>query len=164
MTATSDDRPDAADLEIERKYLLSGTPPEALGHPAIVVEQGYIPGRKLKERLRKSVFADGSVRYYRTVKLGSGLVRTEIEEETDERVFAHLWVLTEGRRIRKTRYVVPHADFTWEIDVFTDRELALAEVELPDEHAVAPIPPWLAPFLVKEVTGDKTYTNASLAR
>lgn len=164
MSSPSDERPESGDLEIERKFLLSGTPPEALNHPSITVDQGYIPGKKLKERLRKSVYADGTVRYFRTVKIGSGLVRTELEEKTDERIFSHLWVLTEGRRVFKTRYVVPHGDFLWEIDVFTDRELALAEVELPDTDTVAEIPSWLAPYVVREVTDDKTYSNSSLAR
>ena len=59
---------------------------------------------------------------------------------------------------------VPHGDHVWEIDVFLDRELVLAEVELRSSDEVAPLPPWLAPFVEREVTDDPAYLNAVMAR
>jgi CYTH domain-containing protein len=51
----------------------------------------------------------------------------------------------------------------WEIDEFTDRDLVLAEVELPSE-GVVPVPPdWLQPYIVSEVTEDPAYLNITLA-
>ena len=44
------------------------------------------------------------VRYLRTVKVGTGLVRTEIEEECAFAVYRTLWPLTKGKRIKKRRY------------------------------------------------------------
>jgi CYTH domain-containing protein len=46
-------------------------------------------------------------------------------------VFETLWPLTEGRRIEKTRYELPHGDVTIELDEFGgDLEgLLLAEAE-----------------------------------
>ena len=59
---------------------------------------------------------------------------------------------------------MPHGALVWEIDVFTDRELVLAEVELPAVDAAVAIPAWLTPVLDREVTGDSAYVNAVLAR
>lgn len=151
-------------FEIERKYLLSAIPPIALEHPKIVIEQGWIPGKKLKERLRRSRYDDGTVRHFRTVKSGSGLVKIEIEEQADAELFDYLWPLTLGRRVAKHRHVVQHGEFVWEVDIFTDRELVLAEVELPSADAIALLPGWILPFVVREVTDDSSFSNSSLAR
>ena len=151
-------------MEVERKYLLSALP--AMPDPVDVLEidQGYLPGERLVERLRRQRAHDGRVRYYRTVKAGSGVRRLELEEETDRETFEHLWLLTEGRRLRKRRYVVPQGERYWEIDEFLDRDLVLAEMEIPDARAEIDVPGWLAPVLVREVTTEKRYTNRSLAR
>lgn len=151
-------------LEIERKYLLRALPvfPRVAG--VLEIQQGYLPGDKLVERLRREESADGVVKYYRTVKLGSGVERVEIEDETDAATFAHLWVLTLGRRLTKRRYLIPNGPDVWEVDEFTDRKLVLAELELDRADAHIEMPPWLTPVLVREVTDDRTYTNRSLAR
>ena len=151
-------------IEIERKYLLRALPEMPAPSDVLAIDQGYLPGDKLVERLRRQESRSGAVSYFRTVKIGSGVERTEIEDETDARVFDHLWVLTEGRRLTKRRYLVAAGSRTWEIDEFTDRELVLAEIELDraDEHV--DIPAWLRPVLVREVTDDGAYTNRSLAR
>ena len=150
-------------VEIERKYLLTSLPDLPAGHVAVEIDQGWLPGKRLRERLRRRAAADAT-RYYRTVKLGEGVQRTEIEEETTPELFEALWALTEGCRVRKRRYVVPDGDRTWEIDEFLDRELFLAEVELDDPDAAVEIPPWLAPHVERDVTGAREYVNLNLAR
>lgn len=152
------------DLEIERKYLLSGLPPMPAPLDVLEIDQGYLPGTKLLERLRRQVHRSGATRYFRTVKLGAGVERVELEDETDARTFEHLWVLTDGRRLRKRRYLVPHGDDVWEVDEFTDRALVLAELELDRADAAIVMPDWLTPALVREVTDEPEYTNRSLAR
>jgi CYTH domain-containing protein len=151
-------------IEIERKYLLSALPKLPRATAILEIDQGYLPGEKLVERLRRQEDKEGGARYYRTVKLGSGVERMELEDETDERTFRHLWELTEGRRLKKRRYLVPDGDDVWEIDEFTDRPLWLAELELHRADANVKIPEWLAPVLVREVTDEPAYTNHSLAR
>jgi CYTH domain-containing protein len=151
-------------IEIERKYLLRGLPKFPRASAILDIDQGYLPGEKLVERLRREQSHEGVVRYYRTVKLGSGVERIEVEEEADEPVFQHLWLLTGGRRLRKRRYVVPDGDAMWEIDEFLDRPLVLAELELERADAKVKIPDWLKPVLVREVTDEREYTNRSLAR
>src|SRR5437016_5663261 len=119
------------DREIERKYLLRALPDGVARHPSAVLDQGYIPGSQVRERVRRMrEDADGSVRYIRTVKLGSGIERFEFEEDTTDVFFAAVWPLTEGRRIRKRRYRVPGDGGVWEVDEFLDRDLVLAEIEL----------------------------------
>ena len=151
-------------LEIERKYLLSRLP--ALPSPTDVLEidQGYLPGVNVLERLRRQRSRNGTTRYFRTVKVGAGVERIELEDETDQRTFDHLWLLTEGRRLRKRRYLVPNGADTWEIDEFTDRMLVLAELEIEAADAVISFPHWLTPTLVREVTDEREFTNSSLAR
>jgi len=151
-------------VEIERKYLLRALPGMPAVSDVLEIDQGYIPGEILMERLRRQRSRDGTVRYFRTVKIGTGVERIELEDETNQRIFDHLWLLTEGRRLRKRRHLVPVAAGVWEIDEFTDRELVLAELEIERADAGVAIPDWLKTVLVREVTDEKEYTNRSLAR
>jgi CHAD domain-containing protein/CYTH domain-containing protein len=151
-----------AGREIERKFLLSGVPPEATAVEPLEIEQGWLPGERLVERLRH-IRWNGSEAWFRTVKSGSGLERLELDEATEPGVFHGLWPFTEGRRLRKRRYRIPAGELVWEIDDFLGRELVLAEVELtaPD---IAVVPPeWLQPYLIREVTGEPEYENRNLA-
>jgi CYTH domain-containing protein len=98
------------------------------------------------------------------VKTGTGLVRVEIEEETTREVFEAMWPLTEGKRVHKQRHRVTDGDLAWEIDHFVDRDLTLAEVELPSAD-VQPVPPdWLQPYVVRDVTDEAAYVNYNLAQ
>ena len=92
--------------------------------------------------------------------------RIEVEEATTRELFEALWALTEGRRVRKRRHVVPHGELAWEIDDFADRDLVLAEVELPADatDTTVTLPAWLAPHVVREVTDEAEFVNARLAR
>ena len=153
----------AADIEIERKYLLSGMPLSLEGRPYREIDQGYIPGERLQERVRR-VRKDGEEWYVRTVKVGSGIRRIELQEDTDRETFEVLWPLTRGRRVIKRRYRVPEGRLVWEVDEFTDRDLVLAEVELPSEDVKPRLPEWIAPYVVREVTGEPEYLNVTLAR
>jgi CHAD domain-containing protein/CYTH domain-containing protein len=150
------------DLEVERKYLLRALPEAVSGVAAAEIDQGWLPGERLLERVRRVKTGDGE-RYFRTVKLGSGLTRIEIEEEASARVFEQLWPLTEGRRVHKRRYGVPEGDLLWEIDEFLDRELLLAEVELPSPDTEVSVPAWLEAVMEREVTGEAAYVNVNLA-
>ncbi len=149
-------------VECERKYLLSAMPPLALESPSAEIDQGWLPGKQLRERIRR-MRDDGGERFFRTVKLGSGIERIEIEDETTADVFAAMWPLTRGCRIRKRRYRVPEGNLVWEIDRFADRDLVLAEVELSSADQDVGIPDWLTPFVVREVTDEAEFQNLSLA-
>ena len=145
-------------MEIERKFLVPELP-DLSGAASDPVEQGYLSlGAQGEVRLRRR-----GERLLLTVKRGEGLARDEEEIELAPEQFDALWPLTEGRRLRKRRHVLPHQGLELELDVYEgDLEgLAVAEVEFPDEEsarAFAP-PGWLG----AEVTGDRAYLNESLA-
>ncbi|HEX8392574.1 MAG TPA: CHAD domain-containing protein [Longimicrobium sp.] len=149
--------------EIERKYLLRGMPVLPEGAVRTDIVQGYVPGERLNERVRR-VRREGTTKFYRTIKMGSGLSRMELEEETTELIFRRLWSLTRGRRVQKVRYRVRDGDFTWEIDRFRDRSLFLAEIELPSEDTEVALPDWLRDCVERDVTGEPEYVNLNLAR
>lgn len=152
--------------EIERKYLLRALPSadRLASATSLEIDQGYIPGIRINERIRRAKGPDG-VKYYRTMKFGGGLDRLELEDETTEEFFLATWPLTRGARVWKRRYLVPDRDVLWEIDEFLDRSgLWLAEVELEHVDQVVTIPDWLDPVIVREVTFEKGYTNRALAR
>ena len=150
--------------EIERKYLLRGRPARTVDAPSLEIDQGYIPGERIKERIRRASDASGT-RYYRTIKMGSGIQRIEIEEEAAVDFFDAVWPLTVGRRVRKRRYHVEDGGVLWEVDEFLDRpSLWLAELELEHADQVVDVPAWLAPLVEREVTDDPSYTNRALAR
>src|SRR6266568_1274746 len=151
--------------EIEHKYLLRQLPVAAANAPSVEIEQGYVPGEKLIERIRCVRFADGKEKFYRTVKIGSGVERIELEEEADADLARAMWRLTEGRRLRKRRYSIRESDdLVWEVDEFLDRPLVLAEIELPTADTKFELPQWLRDVLDREVTDEPEYTNARLAQ
>ena len=98
------------------------------------------------------------------MKLGEGVARTEIEEETTQAIFDVLWPLTRRRRLRKRRYEVEADGVTWEIDDFKRRDLVLAEIELETEDDEVAFPEWLAPVIQREVTNEPEFQNINLAR
>ncbi len=152
-----------ADLETERKYLLKKLPGAIREAQHLRIEQGWLPGKRLRERLRR-VKSNGKEQYYRAVKLGTGITRIELEEPTTRDVFRSMWRLTAGCRVRKHRYRIADGPLVWEIDDFIDRKLLLAEVELPSPDTPVDLPDWLAPCVEREVTGDADYVNLNLAR
>jgi CHAD domain-containing protein/CYTH domain-containing protein len=153
------------DREIEHKFLLKRLPLATVDAPSVEIEQGYLPGEILVERLRRVRFADGAEKWFRTVKAGKGLERVELEEEACADLSRAMWRLTEGRRVHKRRYSIRESDdLVWEVDEFLDRDLVLAEIELSTSETKVELPPWLQDVLDREVTDDPEYSNARLAR
>ncbi|MDY7106507.1 MAG: CYTH domain-containing protein [Actinomycetota bacterium] len=157
--ATPDREPPETPTEIERKFVLDAVPSAHLpADGGRRIEQGYVDD-DAELRLRR---VDG--RCVLTVKTGGGMVRGEVEGEVDEDLFDALWALTEGRRLTKTRHEVPLDDgLVAEVDVYDGAldGLVVGEVELGslDEAARFEPPAWLG----REVTGDKRWSNRSLA-
>jgi CHAD domain-containing protein/CYTH domain-containing protein len=150
-------------IEIERKFLLNALPKRTKGARHVDIEQGWLPGEAFAERLRRAR-SGGRNKYYRTVKLGSGVRRIELEESTTRAIFDFMWPLTAGKRVAKRRYLIRDAGLTWEIDEFTDRDLIIAEVELDDPTVVPRMPRWLRRYVVRDVTDDPRYLNRNMAR
>ena len=151
-------------MEIERKFLLHGLPPEAAMAESLSIEQGWLPGTLIRERLRRTIHADGAAQLTRTIKVGTPGARIELEEPVDPALFTVLWPLTVDARIRKRRHLVGDGAIVWEVDVFLDRDLVLAEVELTHVDQLVVIPSWLAPFVVRDVTNEPAYLNSVMAQ
>ena len=145
-------------LEIERKFLVEGDYKSlSTSHSRII--QGYIcsgRGRTVRVRLRDE-------QGYLTIKgpsLDGGLSRYEFEKPISRDEALSLLHLCEPGIIDKIRWLVPQGRHTYEVDEFfgDNAGLVVAEVELsaPDE------PFEHAPFLGKEVTGDRRYYNSQL--
>jgi adenylate cyclase len=148
-------------FEIERKFLVQRPPPGLDERAHSELEQGYLAiGEDGTEvRIRRS-----DDRHFLTIKSGGSGTRVEEELPIDERRFRSLWPLTEGRRIEKTRYLIPVAGgVTVELDIYHGRHdgLLTAEVEFDSAEAsdAFEAPEWIG----REITDDARYKNQRLA-
>jgi len=94
-----------------------------------------------------------------TLKGNGGLSRNELAVEINKSVFDKYWPETKGKRVQKIRLAVPFEGHTLEIDLYTDRDLIVAEVEVPTAKDAQRLSP-----LGKDITNDKTYKNKNLAK
>jgi adenylate cyclase len=162
-------------IEIERKFLLDRAPHIPPAAVIWKIQQGYLHRTEDQHvtdgsrqfatgRLRCTTYQDQSTKYFHSIKTGAGISRIEHEREISHEEFRRAWPRTAGQRLTKTRYRICEGALIWEIDVFDEIDLALAEIELPTIDAEFTIPHWLKPHVVREVTDDPSYTNASIAR
>jgi len=96
--------------------------------------------------------------FYLTIKGKGVLARNEAEKEITSDIFEQYWPATEGRRIEKMRLVRPFQGHKLEVDVYTDRDLIVAEVETPSHEAAENIIP-----VGEDITDDPNYKNHKLA-
>jgi adenylate cyclase len=151
-----------AGREVERKFVVTQAVPLDLDAcESDEIRQGYLAVSPEGTEVRIRARGDR-----RSLGVKSGPSRTRIEEEIelDDRRFDALWPLTEGRRVRKRRYVIPAAgDRRIELDVYDDQlaGLVTAEIEFDGEHQADRFEPpsWLG----VEVTGDGRFSNRALA-
>ena len=146
--------------EIERKFIVTETPPGLAGYPHEAIRQGYLAldpdGTEVRIRQKGE-------RFFQTLKRGGGLQRLEVEILLTRAQFETLWPLTEGRRVEKIRYDIAFEDHVIELDVYDGALTGLltAEVEFASLEASAAFRP--PPWLNREITEDKRYKNKNLA-
>ena len=156
--------------EIERKYLIEYPDIKWLeSNPScrrIEIIQTYLnSGAGEEVRIRQRGFG-GNYIYYQTIKRKvSDVKRVEIERRLSQSEYLKLLMEadTTKRQIRKTRYCLTFDNQYFEIDIYpfwTDK--AIAEIELSDENAAVVFPKQLK--VIREVTEDEAYKNASLAK
>ena len=163
-------------LEIERKVLIEEPDLAVLEAAATsvseivqtyLVKDGWDAERVRRRQVRDATGEHLQLTYTRKRGRGHGVVE-EDEREIDEDTYLALLARTDTDRVPivKTRYVVPWNGLALEIDRFlAPRSLWLLEVELDDPerlHDELDLPDWIP--VVREVTGEKAYTNAALAR
>lgn len=146
-------------LEIERKFLVTGTAWKALA-AGVLTRQGYLSSAA-ERTVRVRIAGDHG---FLTVKGKSrGLTRAEFEYAIPvEDAAAMLDGLCEKPLIEKTRYRVPFGAHTWEVDEFhgANAGLVVAEVELASADEEPALPPWVG----REVSRDARYFNANLVK
>ena len=143
--------------EIERKFLVandSWKTAKCIGQREM--KQAYLlRGADRSVRIRVT---DNMALF--TIKLGTGLTRSEFEYEipTDEANE----MIEEAKLpcLHKTRFYIQNGNDTWELDVFHGalEGLLVAELELTEETQFFEKPNWLG----EEVTFDPAYLNSNL--
>ena len=134
------------------------------------IKQGYLPleaGEEIARLLNmeydfkpnEARLRDKGGKLYFTIKGKGGVSRSELEEKLNQETFDRFWPKTEGKRVEKIRLNKPYQHNTLEIDVYTDRELIVAEIEVPTIEKAS----LLIPF-GKDVTEDSAYKNKNLAK
>lgn len=154
-------------LEIERKFLIEQTDElDSRCTERIEITQIYLerPDPAIQRRIR-SMTANGVTKYYYTEKrFISAAVREENEKEISADEYDKL--LAEQNRtltpIVKTRRILMYENQRFEIDSYPFSDaLATMELELESEAQQIHLPGFVK--VIKEVTGDKEYSNANLA-
>jgi CHAD domain-containing protein len=147
---------DAEEAEPEQRLLLSGLPEEARGEEE-EQEQGWLPGGR---ESFGAVRAGGAERFFRGTLQGKGERRFEVVEDIPRQQFEDYWPLTEGRRLRRRRHRSAAAP-AWCFDEYLDRKLVLAVSTGGDSP---PLPQWLEPVFVRDVSAERGYADEALAR
>lgn len=156
--------------EIERKFLIE--------HPDIAllekqpncqkveIIQTYLRSDENEEIRIRQRGAQGSYIYFKTVKkYVTPTTRVELEERLSEKEYLKLLMEadTSMHQIRKTRYCLSENGQYFEIDLYPFwKDQAIVEIELLSEEQEIQLPGFL--HVIKEVTDDDSYKNASLAR
>ncbi len=155
--------------EIERKFLIEYPNIKILENnpncKSIEIIQTYLNSGNDDEIRVRQRGEDGNYIYFKTIKKKvSDVKRIEIEKRLskDEYLTLLMDADTKKRQIRKTRYCLTYENQYFEIDIypFWD-DKAIVEIELSDENAKITFPEYIK--VIKEVTDDDAYKNASLA-
>lgn len=157
-------------FEIERKFLIEYPDIEKLEKlpncQRVEIIQTYLTAPEGEESRVRQRGADGNYIYVQTTKKKvTDVKRVEVERRLTKDEYLRLLMDADPdcRPIRKTRYCLTHDNQYFEIDVypFWDSQ-AIVEIELNDEKDEIRFPAELK--VIKEVTEDDSFKNASLAR
>ena len=161
---------DGKPVEIERKWLISFPDIKILekqeNYSVSSIEQLYITGNEnsVGDRLRKRDYGD-HIKYYWTHKDNiNGISRFEYEKEILSEEYERLSkkIRQNTSIIRKMRHTFKYNTQIVEIDIYEFwNDVATMEIELKSEEQQIFIPEFIE--VIKEVTGDKDYSNFGLA-
>jgi adenylate cyclase len=143
--------------EIERKFLVandSWKTAKCIGQREL--KQAYLL-RETDRSVRIRV-TDNMALF--TIKLGTGLTRSEFEYEIPIDEANEMIDEAKLPCLHKTRFYIQNGNDTWELDVFHGAldGLLIAELELTEEAQFFEKPNWLG----EEVTFDPAYLNSNL--
>ncbi len=157
-------------IEIERKFVIRMPDVELLrahiGHIELEIEQIYLPTiGGVTHRIRRAK-SGGVLRYYETKKTRidkMSVVEEEREISADEYSALAEEIDSETSPIYKTRHKLPFGGRILEIDIYDKwKTSAVLECELPTRECEVPLPDFIE--IIKEVTGEREYSNAAMAK
>lgn len=156
-------------FEIERKYLIEYPDIELLEKDPscqrVEIIQTYLKSDDNSEIRVRQRGMNGNYIYFKTIKKKvSDIKRIEIEKRLSQSEYLALLMEadTSKKQIRKTRYCLTYEGQYFEIDIYPFwNDKAIAEIELSDENTEIHFPHQIK--VIKEVTDDDRYKNASLA-
>lgn len=156
--------------EIERKFLIEYPDLSLLESrddcEKVEIIQTYLKAGENEEVRVRQRGAKGSYIYFKTVKKKlTDTTRIELEERLSQAEYLKLLMDadTAMHQIRKTRYCLSYNSQYFEIDIYPFwKDQAIVEIELLSENEEIQMPAFLK--VIKEVTDDEAYKNASLAR
>ena len=145
--------------EIERKFLVINRDFLNKAKEQFEIEQAYLcmnPVMRVRIKGGKAFFT------VKSPSVDGGLTRNEWEWQIAPGEAREMMSLSPWKIIRKRRYVIPHNNYTVEVDVFSSprKGLILAEIESPDGRFPRKLPSWLG----EEVTGREEYYNVYMAK
>jgi adenylate cyclase len=147
-------------FEIERKFLIRGDEWRSSVTAQSSIRQAYLEANakaSIRVRIRDNNKATLTIK-----SRPSAFRRLELEYPIPIVHAEALIQLRQGIVIEKVRHIVPCGTLAWEIDVLSgdNHGLAIAEIELPNEHHPVELPPWIG----TEVTGQGHYYNSALVQ
>lgn len=157
-------------LEIEKKYVIALPPLEKIREMDSFTKsdilQIYLKSEKGEtHRIRRRTREERSV-FTETRKVRvDEMSAVETEGEISEEDFSSLAKerLENTRPIEKSRYTFLYKSQLFEIDVYPEwAHTAILETELPSREALVEMPDFIK--IIKDVTGDKRYSNAGMSR
>lgn len=159
-----------AGIEIERKYIIEMPDLNLLcvqpHHTESRILQIYLPSQKGEtHRLRRRIYPDRTLYIETRKQRVDAMSCMEYEREIDEAEFDRLSknILEGSNPIEKTRHSFTYLGQLFEVDIYPLwHNTAIMETELACRDGEAEMPPFIK--ILREVTGIKAYSNASMAR
>ncbi len=157
-------------VEIERKFIIEKPDTQILsrieGYTESEILQIYLAaGSGETRRIRRRAYSEKTL-FFETHKIRiDRMSATEIEKEISEEEFEEKRQMIKSGTspVKKIRYTFLYEGHTFEIDVYPEwKRSSIMEVELKSREEKVEFPPFVK--IIKEVTGNKDYSNASMSR
>lgn len=157
-------------IEIERKYLLRQMPKEVLEGSFRTEECDIYYRPKGDLWIRATVVnSDDKEKqerdrvYIETIKkhISPGTCEEHERYLSEAELNRHIELST--TYIKKTRYFFRSGSDIWEVDDFENLKLVMAELEVNSLNDMVEVPKCIVDDLLVEVTGDKAFSNQSMA-
>lgn len=153
----------SVNVEIERRWILRNLPNEAMNYDILEIEQWYDETELGVVRYRSTLNRKLNYeKYEKIIKIPvSKGINTEQDFPIEKDEFFQV-LRNDMRHIVKTRYVF-YCGIKYEIDVFSEMNLIILEIELDDLTQNISMPEWLEREVIAEITGIKEFSNYNLA-